>query len=347
MLAVHHALFQEDLDAVQPYIPVINREQSVLITGSTGMIGSFIVYAFIRYNALHRHKYRVYCAGRDHKRLSALYGSYEPMQVVLVNSPINDKAMRQYSPDYIIHAASNSDPRSFSLYPVETMEANVIATYALLEGMKGNPGCRFVFLSSREVYGFVSGSASYTEDEYGLVDFNALRSTYPEGKRSAELLCKAFASEFGLQTMIARLGYIYGPTMKADDSKVIAQFIRSVLRQENIVMKSKGEQRRAYTYVADAASGILSVLFKGKPGEAYNVSNEEAVVSIRDIAEMAADIAGTEVIFDVPSDMEKTGYSPPQDAVLSSKKLRELGWEYSYTFDSGFHRAIDILMNKQ
>lgn len=347
MFAVHHALFQEDLDAVLPYIPVINREQSVLITGSTGMIGSFIAYAFIRYNALHRHKYRVYCAGRDSKRLSELYGSFESGQVVLVNNPANDETMRQYPPDYIIHAASNSDPRSFSLYPVETMEANVIATYALLERMKGNPGCRFVFLSSREAYGFVSGSSLYTEDEYGLVDFNTLRSTYPEGKRSAELLCKAFASEFGLQTMIARLGYIYGPTMKADDSKVIAQFIRSALKCENIVMKSKGEQRRAYTYVADAASGILSVLFKGKPGEAYNVSNEEAVVSIRDIAEMAAQIAETDVIYEVPSDTEKAGYSPPQDAVLSSKKLIELGWKHSYSFESGLHRTVDILRNNE
>ena len=197
--------------------------------------------------------------------------------------------------------------------------------------------------STFEVYGSIDDVSSYREDMSGVIDQTVLRNGYPESKRCCELLLRSYADEYNVNAVIVRLPSVYGPTMLKSDSKAHAQFIKNALKHENIVLKSKGEQRRTYCYVVDAVSGILKVLFDGVKGEVYNISNENSVASIADVAHSCAEIAGTKVIFDMPDEIEAKGFSRSKDCILDNTKLKSLGWSAQYSLHDGLMETIGYL----
>ena len=127
------------------------------------------------------------------------------------------------------------------------------------------------------------------------------------------------------------------------DSKAHGQFIKNALNKENIVLKSRGEQRRTYSYVVDVVSGIFKVLFNGLNGEIYNVANENSIASIAEVASICAEIAGTKVVFDLPDKIEKKGFSQSKDCILDNSKLKSLGWNGKYTLKQGLVETIESL----
>ena len=160
------------------------------------------------------------------------------------------------------------------------------------------------------------------------------RACYPESKRAAETLCASYAAQYGVDALVARLCHVYGPTFTASNSRADAQFIRKALAGEDIVMKSTGSQVRSFCYVADAVNALLTLL-AGAKGQAYNVANRASVASIRQYAETLADIAGVKVVFDVPPEAEKAGYTKITRAVLNPAKLEGLGWTPRYDLRQG------------
>ena len=157
------------------------------------------------------------------------------------------------------------------------------------------------------------------------------------------MLFKSYLDEYGVDCVIARLSSIYGPTMKDDDSKAHAQFIKNGIAGQNIVLKSSGNQKRTYCYVIDAVSGLLTVLFNGRSGEVYNVANENSIATIAEVAQTVADYAGTKVIFDLPDDVESKGFSKPQNCILKTDKIKRLGWVGKYDLKTGICETMDIL----
>ena len=93
----------------------------------------------------------------------------------------------------------------------------------------------------------------------------------------------------------------------------------------------------------DAVSGILTVLFKGESGQAYNIANEKSIASIAEVAETVSKICGTKVVHDLPDDIEQQGFSRPQNCILENKKLAALGWNGRYTLEEGLSSALEIL----
>lgn len=131
--------------------------------------------------------------------------------------------------------------------------------------------------------------------------------------------------------------------MSKDDSKAHAQFLRNAVNGNDIVLKSKGLSRRSYTYVLDAVSALFCVLFRGKIAESYNISNENSIASIAEIASVCAKLSGTKVIYDLPSELEAKGFSKPQNCILDNHKVRDLGWLARYSVIDGFSECIKIL----
>lgn len=166
------------------------------------------------------------------------------------------------------------------------------------------------------------------------------RASYPSSKRAAETLCVAYADEYDVETVIVRPGHIYGPSITENDSRATAQFTRKAHNNEDIIMKSAGNQIRSYCYTLDCASAILAVLINGKNGNAYNISNKNSVVSIRDIAEAIAECAGKKVVFENSSDIEKKGYNLMNNSSLDSEKLESLGWRAVFTLEEGVKRTL-------
>ena len=240
-----------------------------------------------------------------------------------------------------MHAASNADPRNYALYPVETILTNVLGARSVLEYSRYH-NTRVLLASTFEVYGQLNQD-EYSENDYGIIDLVRIRSCYPESKRTAELLFRAYCDEYGVDCVIARLSSVYGPTMQINDSKAHAQFLRNAIEGKDIVLKSQGKQKRSYSYVIDAVSGILTVLFHGNKGEAYNIANKNSIATIADVANTIAGLSGTKVVFDLPDEIESKGFSKPQNCVLKTDKINSLGWNGRFSLESGLRETLKTI----
>ena len=219
------------------------------------------------------------------------------------------------------------------------MRANLEGLTHLVEYGLQHHMQRMVYISSGEIYGEGDGSV-FTEESSGYINILSPRACYPSSKRAAETLCAAYNQEYHTQIAIARLCHTYGPYFTESDNRVYAQFIRNVLRNEDIVMKSLGSQFRSWIYVVDCAAAILSILLKGESGEAYNVANDESNITIRQLAEKTAAIAGKKVIMELSDNGNTT---PITKAVFSTKKLESLGWQPLFGIDEGLRHTIETM----
>ena len=143
--------------------------------------------------------------------------------------------------------------------------------------------------------------------------------------------------------MIVRLGHIYGPTATRQDTRASSQFFYDVLDGHNIVMKSAGTQLRSYVYVSDCVSAIVAVLLNGMPGSAYNISNPDSIVTIRELAEQIAKSAKCKVIFENPTDEEQQGYNLMDNSSLDSSALLNLGWKGCFSLEVGVEHTVSIV----
>jgi len=296
---------------------------NILVTGATGLIGGCLVETLMMNP---KRDYQVFASGRNEERASLRFKDF-------VNDPtfhflkydVLKPLESDVNYDFIIHAASNGSPNFFAQKPVEVMKSNIygvtnLMEYGLSHGMK-----RMLYISSGEVYGEGDGR-EFTEDYSGYVDCTKPRSCYPTSKRAAETLCVSYAPEYGVDVVIARPCHTYGPYFTEQDNRVYAQFIRNVLRGEDIVMKSTGEQFRSWCYVVDCVSALLHILLKGENCQAYNIADETSNITIKELAEMISEIRNKKVVMEVPTDDEKAGYNVVKKSVFSTKKIRDLGW---------------------
>lgn len=334
--------YWENIKKVVEQTPFVGKlfNKKILITGSNGLICSAVVDICDFLNREKNANIELILAGRSEERIkkrfpklsSYRYEKYDALQATKFDFEV----------DYIIHGASNANPSVYASEPVETLLGNIVGINSLLEFAR-NKNARLLYLSSSEVYGQKEDNIPYSESDYGFVDILNQRSCYPMGKRASETLCISYKEEYGVDVVIARPGHIYGPSITDSDTRASAQFTRNALNGENIVMKSAGSQLRSYCYTLDCASAILTILINGVDGEAYNISNRNSVVTIRELAEKIAEIAGTEVIFKNPSDAEVKGYNLMSNSSLNAEKLEKLGWKALFDLESGVKDTIDVL----
>lgn len=314
----------------------------ILVTGASGMIGSCLIDMLMLANK-YGYRFDVYALGRNRSKLLKRFKAFEESSLLhIIEQDICFPLDDSIDVDYIIHGASPADPLKYANNPTETMLTIFEGTTNMLNYCVRHKKTRMLLLSSFEVYGN-NGNHEYSEDDFGAINMNQLRSCYPESKRNAELLAKSFSHEFGVNVLIARLCSIYGPTMAMNDSKAHAQFLRNAMNKEKIILKSKGQQCRSYCHVIDAVTAMLIILAKGKCGEAYNVSYEGGVSTIAGVARCVSEIVGTDVVFDQLSKAAEHIYSKPIDCVLKNDKLRSLGWKGHYGIKEGFSETLIIL----
>lgn len=313
---------------------------NILVTGATGLIGSCLVEVLMRNP---NRDYHVYAAGRNAERAKqrfADYWEYSDFHFIQydVTQPLSDNTDFHY----IVHAASNASPNFFAHNPVEVIKANIYGLDSLMAYGLKHQMRRLLYVSSGEVYGEGDGRV-FTEDYSGYVDCTSPRSCYPSSKRATETLCVSYMQEYGADVVIARPCHVYGPHFTESDNRVYAQFIRNVLRGEDIIMKSTGAQYRSWCYVVDCAAALLYIMLKGEDGEAYNIADNSSNISIKELAEMIAYIGGKKVVMQLPSDIEKAGYNVVTKSVFSTEKLNALGWKVEGTMEEKMRRTIESI----
>lgn len=347
MMIQDNKLYKQDIHTIAnvnlPWDRLKNKK--ILISGASGMIGSFLIDVLMYRNEHFNDNCTVIALGRDIAKAQARFSPYWDSDLFsFISRDINEPLSDIGNIDFIIHAASNTHPVAYATDPVGTMTTNIMGTYNLLNYAVKHKTERFLFTSSVEVYGENRGDVEKFDESYcGYIDCNTLRAGYPESKRAGEALCQAFIKQYGLDVVIARLSRTYGPTMLKTDTKAISQFIKRGVEKKDVVLKSEGTQFYSYSYVADAVSGVLTILLKGECGQAYNISDQASDITLKELAKIIASYVGKNVVFELPDKIEQAGYSKATKAVMSSEKLKSLGWEAKYNIRSGLERTIEIL----
>ncbi len=339
-------LYFKDIERSIEQVPnlLLLSGRSILVTGATGLIGSCVVDSLLYLNKYKGTNISIIIAARNRERVTERFASFEiDKDYSFLKYDAASTGSLTMKVDFIIHAASPADPKGITSAPIETILANVIGLNTLLQSAREQGLKRFLYVSSSEVYGKKETNKPYTETDYGYIDVLNPRAAYPNAKRAAESLCVSYIKEYDLDGVIVRPGHIYGPTVTKTDSRASSSFPQDLIAGRDIIMKSAGSQLRSYCYVTDCASAILCVLINGAKGEAYNISNRNAIVSIRQMAEAFAHAYGKEVLFEQASSQEKASYNLMDNSSLNAEKLEALGWKAVFTMEEGAKHTLEIL----
>ena len=342
-------LYDEILDKYSNYELNWDKlhNKSIMLSGATGLIGRFLIDLIMKKNEKDDLNCKIIALCRDKDRAEKFFDNYSDKNLVIFEQDVIEPIKYLDSVDFVIHGASNTHPVQYATDPIGTIETNVYGANNLLKYSRDNSVKKFLLMSSFEVYGRVGDTKKIKENDFGIVDCTILRSCYPESKRLSESLAIAYSSQEGVNVSIVRLSRVFGPTMLLSSSLATAQFIKNVINNENIVLKSDGSQLYSYNYVGDAVTAILTVLLEGKDKEAYNVSDISYDLSLGEFAQLVSNYNGKEVIFDIPDEIEKIGFSNSVMTVLDSTKLKKLGWSPIGTLESDINDTINVIKKRK
>jgi dTDP-glucose 4,6-dehydratase len=335
--------FEEDLINMANSIDLDKFDDTtIFITGVTGLIGSLLTRAVMKCNEIRNSDIKVIGLARNKEKTEAIFKDFlSNKNLKFVYTDIIKEIKVDDDIDYIIHCASMTQSKIFITNPVDTIDITLKGTSNVLNLAKEKNVKNMIYVSSMEVYGFVSDNEKkMDESQLGFIDPLNIRSCYSEGKRMAECLCSSFAHQYNINVCVARLAQTFGAGIDKSENRVFAQFAKSSINNKDIVLKTKGESYGNYCYTSDAIRGLFTILDKGISSNAYNVVNENSTMQIKDMARLVAEKISDnkiDLVFDIS---DNSCYAPDTKLRLSSKKLNSLGWNAEVDMLSSYERMI-------
>lgn len=326
-------IVQEDIERIWARLnlsELVGKE--FLLTGGTGIIGSYLLYTLKKWNEECGSRTQVYLV--VHNGLPEFLSFAENADWVhVLKGDLSEDGFCKSLPkaDYIIHAAGYGQPGRFLEDKLKTIRMNTMATDILLS--KLSCGGKSLFVSTSELY---SGSDQlpYRENEPGCTTPQHVRGCYIESKRCGEAICTSY-KEMGADVKIARVSLAYGPCIRRGDRRVLNEFIEKAAKGP-IHLLDDGAARRTYCYVADTVELLWNILLRGKE-PVYNVGGESEV-SILELAQMIARHMGTSVI--CPKSEHNMQGAPKAVGVNIDKVKTEFGKREFTSLDEGLDRTI-------
>src|SRR5512134_201350 len=225
----------------------------ILITGGAGFLGSHLSDVLLQAG------HSVICmdnllTGRvenvahllGHERF--YFVKYNVCDYVHVDGPL----------DAVMHFASPASPQDYLEFPIATLKVGALGTHKAL-GLARAKGARFLLASTSEVYGDPLVNPQ-PETYWGNVNPISPRGVYDEAKRFAEAMTMAYHRYHGLDTRIVRIFNTFGPRMRANDGRVVSNFIVQALQGKPLSVFGEGQQTRSFCYVDDLVRGIVGLL---------------------------------------------------------------------------------------
>ena len=348
-------ILQEDLEVIAnsnlSFEKLTNK--NILITGATGLVGSQLTRALLCCNRIHKLNLKVYILIRNEEKARMIFGDIldrNDIEMVIgdVLNIYTEYIDEKTTIDYIFHAACVTASKVMIEKPVDTIYTSLKGTNNILK-MAVDKKCKgVVYISSMEMYGQFekkeNSSPHIDEDMLGYINPLKVRSNYPESKRMCENMCIAYVKQYNVPICIARLSQTFGAGILQTENRVFAQFARSVIRKENIVLHTLGKSEGNYCYTRDTVIALIMLLLDGERAEAYNISNEESHTTIGEMAQLVCEIAGNEIktVFDIPIE-NSYGYAADTSMKLNTKKMRALGWKPEIGLKEAYIRLIESM----
>lgn len=318
----------------------------VLITGATGLIATHLVDELLKLDNV-----SIVAISRSREKLDALYAEQiRNGQVAIFVQDISEPLPKVGAVDFIFHAASPISGTVIKEKPVDVIKPNIIGTLNCLEFLRNQKedngiNGQLVIFSSATVYANMGDEdVTVNESQTIIADpLDGLNSSYSESKRMVEVLARSYFKQYGVETLIARFGYLYGYSRFAPKT-AFYEFINKALNGEDITLNNSDIARRDNIYVKDAVAGLLVLCENGVPGEAYNIScckDNGNFVAADEIAKVIAEVVnennGKAVQVKYLSglaDKRKPGIA------LDNSKLKTIGWTPAWSLEEGIRDTI-------
>jgi len=300
--------------------------KTILITGCAGFIGTNLVKHLLKTTA-------DYIIGLDiadiscppHNRFQFIRCDVVKGHAILNELPKIDE---------IYHLASIASPPKYRMYPLETMNVNVIGTINMLELAVKN-SAKFLLTSTSEVYGNPLEHPQ-KESYYGNVNTVGERSCYDESKRCAETYVYEYRLKYGYDFKICRIFNTYGPYMDIDDGRVVTNIIKQIIHNRPVLIHGDGRQTRSFCYIDDMLDGLLSLMASNEVGP-INLGNPDTECSINELVKIFETIIGTKLIVTRIGKME-------DDPVLRRPDIRNarrlLGFSPKIGLEEGLQKTL-------
>lgn len=311
------------------------QDRPVLVTGATGLVGSWTIRRLLALGA------DVVCLVRDRVPQSEFHRAGLDAHVSSVRGDVRDQALLErllgeYEVDTVLHLAAQTIVGVANRNPVSTFESNVAGTWALLEACRRSPTVHQIVLASSD--------KAYGDQEVQPYDESMPlqgRHPYDVSKSCGDLIAQAYAKTYDLPVAITRCGNFYGGG-DLNWNRIVPGTIRAVLRGRRPVIRSDGSLVRDYFYVEDGALAYTTLAEAlaerpGLRGQAFNFSNETEQ-TVLDVTRR--------ILHLMESDLEPQVLDEAANEILvqrldATKARRELGWMPRFDLDEGLRRTID------
>ncbi len=333
-------IIESDINNILAHIELDKlKNKTILLTGSNGLIGSFLVQ-LVYY--LNRKGYKIKLLGYS-KNSAKYYLKYVLSDSNIKLSASNlvyEKFKNLPKIDYIIHAATYAQPRKFLEDKLTTIALNTLVLKKLLDIAKINSSS-VLFVSSSEIYGQPPPDFnSITETYNGNCSTTSTRAPYAESKRLGETICDIYKKEEKVDVKIARVSAVYGPGIDTKDIRVLGEFINKALNKKVIDLLDEGKQVRTWCYISDCIAMLLYILLYGK-GFIYNVAGKSDI-SILGLAHLIGEYTNVQVkIPKIKKELDYIKDSPIHIQIDISKIVNEFKYDNFVSIEEGIKRFVE------
>ncbi len=302
--------------------------ENVVVTGGAGFIGKHLCAKLLDSG------YRVVCIDNlitaSERHLAPLLKN---KNFTFIRHDISKYIEVGRKVDYVLHCASLASPEDYLHFPIQTLKTGSLGTHNSL-GLARKNRAVFMLFSTSEIYGDPLVHPQ-KETYWGNVNPVGVRGCYDESKRFAEALTMAYHRVHKLDTKIARIFNTYGPGMRANDGRVVPNFINQALRNKPLTVYGRGEHTRSFCYVDDLVEGLYR-LMRSPLNTPVNLGNP-GEFTIMELAELVLRLTGSKskIVFkSLPQD------DPKQRKPDISKAKKALKWEPRVPLTEGLKKTI-------
>ena len=324
------------------------RNKTVLVTGATGRLGMYIVEAVSKADIDWNLNITILALARNERKLKEVFG--ESLKLPNLHALVQDitEPIRWCGDvHYIFHTAGAASPRDFTREPVDTLWGHLQGTRNVLELAREKKSQKVLYVSTVEIYGEWKREEGIREEDMGPIHCDRSRACYPEAKRMCETMLASYEDQYNVPYVGVRLCHTFGPGIVLDDGRAFSEFLRNVIKGEDIVLQTDGSAVRTYTYVADAVGAMLLAFTKGKD-HYYNIANLNNLISIRDLAELIAglDAGGRVEVRFAGQEEQKLKYLPFQLGIMNVDRIMEIGWHPQVGLRDAFRYTLESFLQR-